>query len=899
MPVSALAAAATGLLLLAATGQAQPLRVVDPAGKPVAGARIEVLEIRNEGEPLAAMFPPYAEGETDAEGRVAISLPRRQGLLVLVDHPAFLPLAQPAGGAASPLVLRPGRTWSGRLQLPTPEIPKGRICASWEESFAAWREARTWTRCAEVSPQGDFSLAGLPADPAGIVDLEAQVPGFLLLRLNTELPPGRPLRPAPGIRVSGRIVGPGDRTPVARATVRGEGSSPVESREDGSFAIAVPALPATLEVSAAGFRTRRVAIATTKAEGLAVRLEKGPQVRGTLVDEERRPVRRASFWIEEQTAGHTRSESRAVETKDGAFLLDLPEPGVFRLRVQAEGFRDLSPPEISVAPAESYALGTLVLRHGSGVAGTAVDGLTREPLAGVEVELLPAGTALLDAVAHQRIARTVTGKDGRFRIAGLTTGRFGLALRREGYAPALQTVGLEADQLQEVGEIAVVKGSLLRGRVLDREGKPRAGLTVRVLDREQSSLLPIAERATDAEGRFEGPRLAAGRYRLQVRGSRLLRDQEIEVQEGSSEPLELVAGGVHVAGQVTRGGEPVGGGSLSLSSGLDPAASRGKILVGSFAYGLAETHLSATVRADGTFDVADVPDGALTLIYSGDSVSVTRDVVVPDAARADLDVEVGGAVLRGQVVAAGERSGVEALVRVTGLGSGGLVASRPTDSQGFFAIPDLQPGSYAVQAAAEGYATRALPGVEVTEGSAPLEISLEPGGNGGLRVRLHYPDGAPAAWVPVTLLDASGALVRSLPTNGSGEKEFEGLPSGAYRLVWSDPYAGAGASEPIQIAAGPPRLVEKTLSEGGPLEIACALERCAGRRIDALSIVAASGAELGPQLSGASPALRFSADGRASLGRLSPGRYLLRLWTRGEVWSQSFSLGSGGARVEF
>lgn len=874
----------------------------------MAAARFEVLESRAGAAPLAAMFPAWAEGETNAEGRLPMDLPRREGLLVLIDSPGYLPWT--AAGDASLAVLERGRTWKGRVVSSSRrEIRSGRACATWKEDFKAWGETRIWQRCGEIQPGGEVTLTGLPA---GTVTAEVRAPGFLILRRTTALPPGETFRLKPGILVSGRTVGPGPETPLGHAAVRSEGGSPVESREDGSFAIAVPSLPAILEASAPGFRPQRATAGKDRRKGeLVVRLERGEQIRGTLMDEDHKPIQRAVLWIERQAAGRFRSENREVAAPESLFLLDLPEPGAYRLRFQAEGFRDEPLPEISVARGESLSLGTITLRRGSGVEGTVKDAASGAPLSGVEAELLPEGTSLLDAVAHRRIPRAVTAGNGRFRISGVATGRFRLALRRAGYATSVETVSLSGDRPLDLGEIALGKGTLLLGNVLDREGNPQRGLAVRILDRERSGLLPLAERATDAEGRFEGPRLAAGPYRLQLRGSRLLLEQEIEIPEGRDEwPLDLVAGGVHVTGTVTRRGEPVAGGTLSLSADLDPARRRGKIVLsmpGSsglggageepFTYGFPETRLSTTVRSDGTFELNDVPDGALTAAYSGDSGSFTRSVSVPDAVRASLSIEIGGAVLQGRAVAAGGETGVEALIRVVEAGTGGQVASQPADAAGEFAIPDLPPGLYTVQASAEGFETRTLKGVEVKEGAVPLRISLESGGDGGLRLRLRYPDGTPAAWVPVTLLDASGDLVQSLPTQGDGGQELEGLPGGTYWLAWSDPLAGAGASEPFQIVPGEVRSLEKTLPEGGPLEVSCDPERCAGRRIEALSLVAASGAEIGPQLSGASPALRFSASGRASLGRLSPGTYRLRLWTRGETWERTFNADSAGAQV--
>jgi len=849
------------------------------------------------------MFPAYAEGETDEEGRFPRSVPRRDGLLILVDHPAYLPWAQPASATPAEIVLQPGRTWRGRLTVGSREHQKGRSCASWKQAFPAWRETRRWQRCGEVSTTGELSLTGLKD---GEVDLDIQVPGFLHFRRSTTLPPRTPLKLLAGSLVTGRVVGVGSATGIPKALIRSEGGSPVESQADGVFAIAVAKLPAQIQVSAAGFRDLQVTAGKPLPQGgLVVRLVPGEQLRGTLSDEERKPVPKALLWIEEQTEGRFRSESRPVDTRDGAFTVDLQGPGRYRLRFQAEGFREEPLPEVSVSPGESRTLGAITLHRGGGLLGTAVDTLTREPLEDVEVELLPEGTSLLDGIAHQRMARTTSDRSGRFRLTGVPTGRYRVTLHRAGYAPAFQAVTLEADQLADLGELALGKGCLLRGRVVSHDGNPRPGLTVRLLDREKSSLLPLAEQATDSAGRFEGPRLSAGRYRIQLRSSRLLFDQEIEIPEGAEEwPLDLVAGGVHVTGSITREGEPVAGGSLSLSSVLDPAGSRGKIVLSApeaapeaFTYGFPETRLAAAVNSDGSFELEDVPEGTLTATYAGNSDAVTRTVTVPDAPRAELRIEIGGLVLRGQVIAEGQEMGIEAQVRVVDPTSGRPVAAEATNSDGVFAIANLQPALYTVYASADGYEARTLSNVEAREGNAPLRIALKPGGTGGLRVHLWHEDGTPATWVPLTLLDPSGVLVQARPTNGGGELELKDLPAGTYWLVWADSLAGAGASEPIRIEAGPIRTFEKVLPEGGSLDVSCDLKRCAGQRIEAVSILADSGAEVGPQISGASSALRFSAGGTVSFGRLTPGAYTLRLWVGGELWARRFVLDSEGVRI--
>lgn len=896
MPVRGFAAAVLSLFV-AAPLTAQ-VRVADPEGRPVAGARVEVWAPAEVENPLSAMRPPFAEGETDASGASPVRLPHRDRLLLLIDHPSFQPFAREMTGAESGprIVLERGRVWSGRLGQ---EVPEGRICASWSAELPSWVRPRTWRRCADLTGTGDFTLAGLGG---ASFDVEVQVPGYLTLRERVDPAAPTPLRLVRGLRTPGRIVGPGT-VPLAGAQVRSEGSAPVRSGKDGSFAIAVRALPASLEVSAPGFRSRQVRVEKLPGKkGLQILLERGEQVRGSLVDERGGAVAEAWFWIEREQAGRRRSESRLVRTERGAFLLDLPEPGSYRLRVQAQGFREESLPEVSVSAGEVYALGPVLLRRGAGITGVVVEALSGEPLEGVDVEVEPSGTQLLDAVLHQRVLRAVTDREGRFSVTGLGTGRFGLTARRSDYAPVLAQASLETDRTEDLGPLRMERGVLLRGTVVDREGNPRAAVRVRLFGPEPGTLVPLAERTTARDGTFEGPALASGRYQAQVWGGRLLLAQEIEVPGGREEwPLELVAGGVRLSGVVTRGGEPVQGGSLILRPALDPGESRGKVFLsspnaGTFSLGLSDTRLSAEVREDGTFEVSDVPTGTLKVDYASGSGTVAREIQVPDSPEASVTLEIGGVELRGRVVDRAQEAGVEALLRVTDEG-GAQVASMPTDAEGAFSVRNLTPGRYTVEATAEGFAPRVLTGIVAAPEALPIEIPLDRGGSGSLRVRLRKPDGAPASWVSLALLDEAGRAVRTLPTDGAGEKRFEDLPAGLYVLVWADPYAGTGASEPFRIDGGRETDFQRTLSEGGAVQIRCDLELCAGQPIDSLSLSTPSGAEISPFLSGLSAALRFSATGEVALGRLSPGSYLLKVRTPDRSWSKSLSVGAEEARI--
>jgi hypothetical protein len=747
-----------------------------------------------------------------------------------------------------------------------------------------------------VEGDGGFSLRGLPAEEVPLT-VEVVAPGFLPLR--GVAAPGKafPLRLTPGVLLAGKVVG-ADGGPAARAEVRASEGNSVAVSEEGNFEIAVSSLPVSLEVEAPRHRPLSVRV-EVPGDAALVKLVPGSGIRARLVDELERPIDDILLSIEQRSADGSRAtRQRRLRSHDGTIDLDLPAAS-YRLRVRSVGFRQRPLPEISLADGESHDFGTIRLTRGATISGLMADGESGEAVAGVAIAVIPQGNRLMDAIVERSVGRAVSKSDGRFAVSGLASGRFEIRAERSGYATTKAVVSLEDEVTEDVGVLQMTRGADVRGRVTSRDGSPRGGVTVRLFDAELGTLLPLTERTTDGDGRFAGPFLAPGAYRVQVVGDqrRVLLSQEVEVVPSAKEvSLELVVQGVRLSGWITREGSPMAGGHLRLSSALDPAHRQGKVIIrlpsqpDPITLGLPRTEATTTVDGQGYFELGDVASGALWLSYQNDEVFADRLIVVPDRPRAEIVVEIDGCDLRGRLVdeeGLGVQGSVVALDELTAREVAGVTAG----DHGYFTLTQLEPRRYLLRASAQGFET-STHGVDVRPEMEPVVVRLRRDDGGRLVVKLRRPDGSGVGSAMATLVDGSGMMGAALRTDASGERVFESLAAGTYYLIWADPLAGVGISDGLRVVAGETVEYERILQAGASVGLACPVDACADAAPDLLALYTPSGHEIGSYMTGMSPALRLSPEGKLSIGRLSPGSYLLRLWVAGERWEKTLQVAS-------
>ncbi len=877
-----------------------PPQVVDQAGMPISGAAVEVIEVAEQVDSWRVLMPAFMYTTTDAMGRVT-GLPASGLLELRIDHPDFAPWVELVDDSPQRwVVLQAGRRWPGRVGV-AGENPSfiGKACASWNTPAPRGEHfSHSWTRCATLEQDGSFELRGLDLTT---FQLRVSAPGFLPLRRTVQGEMHQALLLERGILINGRTIAATGGKPLAEVEVRNAAGGRVLTDQEGYFALPVASLPTQLRASATGFRAQtHELLADSAAQAQVVRLQRGEQLTCLVLAADGTPIERLIAWVTRfRDDGESTSQQRHQETEEGRLTLDLDGAGHYSLRLLAAGYREVTLNQPWIATGSSVDLGTIVLDRGAGLSALLADARDGEPVVGARAEILPIGAALLDALRLRHVDHAVSDRQGHLDIGGLEAGRYQLRIKRQGFAELTLPLALEESVIKDLGRLWMDTGTTIHGLVSRRDEQPVGGALIEIFDSVADAVVPILEHLTDQEGRFGGSSLAAGDYRVKITKGRLLLAQEIHITAGTSEQeLTFQVSGTQVNGRVSRRGEPVSRGLITLRPVIDPSEQLGKHFLnvkgaGEISVGVPDSSPIADVLADGTFHIADIQPGWWLFSFFGiDAGSVSRRVLVQDRDSVQIHLELAGAALVGTVTSSATGLGLEASVRLLD-DFGKLISQLSSDYEGSFVFQHLQPGTYALEAFAPGFAAQVTKGVMVKQGGAPVQLVLAAGGGGEVQVVLRRGAGLSAASVPISLLRASGPLAQAGLSDAQGKRRFRNVPAGTYAMAWSDSVGGAGASPFFAVgeAREPIRLAFE-LRPSSVLRLDCKPSLCGGRRLDLLTLHTSDGVDLAPFLSAASLQLRFSADGALTLGRLAPGTYRLStVLDSGELWQEVFHTG--------
>ncbi|HJZ86541.1 MAG TPA: sigma-70 family RNA polymerase sigma factor [Polyangia bacterium] len=426
--------------------------------------------------------------------------------------------------------------------------------------------------------------------------------------------------------------------------------------------------------------------------------------------------------------------------------------------------------------------------------GTVVNWSTGRGVPAAELTFVAAGAAFSVA----------TGADGRFRFAPTTAGSYVLQMvAAEGYLPFAPEWGhsglaLFARPGLRVRDIRLYLTPALDyfGQVLDPDGRPVAGATVRISDSRtgEQALEPRAARLfSDAQGKFvfhapdgaiveaSDGRHAPGRAALDgpATGSHRV---TIHLGPAGADPQ---LGRFRISGRVTDDrGHPIEG-------ALVVARHESEAITPPPLHPIAQ----ATTDEQGGFALAGLDAGRYTLAASHRGYATREQTAVEAGARAvALELAQGG-IIAGRAV---DRKGrpvpafTVVVMRATGaLSQVVLATSNVIDGSGQFELRGLPPGEVQVLASAAGFAQSAPIAARVAQPPdepAPLELVLRSGATLKGTV-LDRASGEPLQYArvsidtPIGIGSSAVPLLASTVTDAEGAFTLTGIPPGTRTVL--------------------------------------------------------------------------------------------------------------------
>lgn len=680
-----------GLTVSLAPAVAVPGLVVDEAGKPVAGAEVDVI--------AAEAAPPKGEvrgwSRTDASGRFRLDgLEPGERLTARVRASGFAALEStlPPIPADVRFVLQRGRTVVGKVADASGRPVAGAEVRAWPADPAARPEDLLRAREREMrqttARDGSFSFAAVPA---GQLDLSVRAKGAAPAWLQGVEVPSGPAGETPfdlgrivlgpelvlrgtvvddtGAAISGARVTAVPATTLPRpGDLAGEPPPASLTDPDGRFALAGVEtgvrlflraerdgfLPATQEVQP-----------SAESDPVLLTLKPAEALRGTVLDEEGGPVEGARIVLLTGGGNRPKPLASAMSDRAGAFSIAAAQPGSHHLAVQATGYLAwLQPLTVEAGPSQPV---EVRLARGAALSGRIVSE-RGEPVEGAGVSLAMEETAGLVAPG------TVSDAEGAYRLEGLPDGPRQVRVLHPDYLPVNRQVELDGETAQS---FTLKAGAALSGQVVDEKGEPVSGATVTV--QAETDPISIPQRWSDAEGRFRVPGLAPARYSVlvELEGYAPAELSGVEIGRGRPDLLVRLTRGATLFGQI---------------HGV-PAEERGRLQV--WASGPTLVQKAGTVDPEGRYRIESLGAGPWRI--SARAEGLGREVSAPlnlvaDQRDAFLDLEFATGYALAGVVTRGGDAVEGALVSVRGADSAGAV----TGPQGRFRIGPLTPGSYQV-----------------------------------------------------------------------------------------------------------------------------------------------------------------------------------------------------------
>ncbi len=789
-------------------------------------------------------FPNWAAATEEAEGSFAIV----EGLVI--DARMRQPVAQAL------VTLERGRT-QGTLRARSREV----------------------THSTVTDQKGRFQFAGV--EP-GVYTLMGAKDGYVPLSFFAlELQAGKRIKRDvpldPMAKISGRVVDHNDHgIKGAKVAVivrvlqpstalswllaeRGLSVLTTTSDSQGKFELFVPAQEGKIALlaGALGHAPSRVEVPQVepgrKGKDIVMRLPRGLEVRGRVVDARSVPVSGATIVARSLDPGREglgleATDPRGTSGENGSFLLQGLEKGTYALKVSHAAHATRTVPELKVDSATKQ-VPEIVLQPQAEISGRVTD-TAGQPIAGAIVSGGRAG--------EESSTMVLSDGDGKFVLGQFSSGEsVVLFAEAPGYVRGEEIV--TAPQTDVV--LVVRPHGVLRGRVEDFDTRGPVGEFQIWANRG-----PGEKSFRSEDGTFEWQGLPPGRWTFvaQAPGYQNAAIHDVDIRPG--EPMEgvvfVLRRGVDLAGRVVddETGEPLPDVIVAYRDASEPEDPAW----------LRFTRTKQTTDAEGNFKFEGVPPVKVEVIAYSPLYAEARSTV--RAGEEDFaEIRLGkGASLSGRVVTSNRIAPIAGALVSLGDITGGSGTTILTDVGGAFSFDRLSAGHYQLKAESDNGQTQPLDIVlRENEHVAGLTLVIKPEATTTIRGKVT---GVLPNELPVVQVVANGRSGFSAYTSTDAEGAYiiRRVPTGVVRLMATATPSFRSIRKSIEIREGVQELT-LDIEFPPPARLYGRVTR-AGQSVFHATVVASP---VDPQLPRASK--ETDQDGMYSIDGLSDGDYVVRV----------------------
>lgn len=371
--------------------------------------------------------------------------------------------------------------------------------------------------------------------------------------------------------------------------------------------------------------------------------------------------------------------------------------------------------------------------------------------------------ALIEIEKEGVIIRTAISDDsGYFKVSGLAPGSYSVQVQAQNYERAIIGAVIVANQTATLEfNLGENPGSVL-GQVKNESGEPVIGAIITLIQNDKVLMTAIS----DASGNFNIIGIASGSYILQAQAPNYVKTSQallIEPSQTETIDLSLKSSPGNIAGTVRDATNAILGALIEVFQNGSLVASVLSDQVGQY---------SLANLAQGSYTISASAKGYQHLIL-GVTVLANQTTSL-DFTLASNPGSVSGVVRDSKTLA--PISGTIVALDINGV----KTFTSFSDSQGNYLISGITPGSYIIQAQAEGFETKPLGVIIVADQTIEADILLDksPGKVLGLITDEHG-DPIANAFIEVK---SNGLSVGSTHSDSLGNYSIQGLSEGSYTI---------------------------------------------------------------------------------------------------------------------